>query len=136
MISVFADTAFFSALLNRRDDLHPSAKRLSESLVGVRIVTTDLVLVEFLNGFCGMGSQSRARAAGSVVALRTNPAAIVEPLTSESFNDAIKLYVDRPDKAWSLTDCLSFIIMERHGINSALTHDRHFEQAGFKALLR
>ncbi len=42
----------------------------------------------------------------------------------------------RPDKDWSLTDCISFVVMEEHGITDALTGDHHFEQAGFRALLK
>jgi len=45
------------------------------------------------------------------------------------------LYQNRPDKNWSLTDCISFVVMQEHGITEALTADRHFEQAGFVPLL-
>lgn len=45
------------------------------------------------------------------------------------------LYRARPDKEWSLTDCTSFVVMNECGLTDALTGDRHFEQAGFKALL-
>jgi predicted nucleic acid-binding protein len=44
-------------------------------------------------------------------------------------------YESRPDKAWSLTDCISFVVMNQHGLTEALTGDHHFEQAGFTALL-
>jgi hypothetical protein len=40
------------------------------------------------------------------------------------------------DKNWSLTDCASFLIMEEERLAAALTHDRHFTQAGFQTLLR
>jgi hypothetical protein len=46
------------------------------------------------------------------------------------------LYADRPDKYWSLTDCISFVVMKDHQITEALTGDHHFEQAGFVALLK
>ena len=48
---------------------------------------------------------------------------------------ALDQYERRPDKDWSLTDCLSFLLMEERGITEALTADHHFEQAGFRALL-
>ncbi len=48
----------------------------------------------------------------------------------------LALYRTRPDKACSLTDCISFIVMTDHGLTDALTGDHHFEQAGFRALLR
>jgi uncharacterized protein len=48
----------------------------------------------------------------------------------------IELYAERPDKGWSLTDCISFVVMQDRGITDALTADHHFEQAGFTALLK
>jgi uncharacterized protein len=48
----------------------------------------------------------------------------------------MKLFAGRPDKEWSLTDCVSFVVMEAQGIREALTTDEHFIQAGFRALLR
>src|SRR5947199_324028 len=50
--------------------------------------------------------------------------------------DGIQLYSQRPDKEWSLTDCVSFVAMQRREITDALTKDHHFEQAGFVALLK
>jgi predicted nucleic acid-binding protein len=52
------------------------------------------------------------------------------------FREAVERYNQRPDKSWGLTDCASFLIMEERGISEALTHDEHFVQAGFAALLR
>jgi predicted nucleic acid-binding protein len=46
------------------------------------------------------------------------------------------LYDARPDKKWTLTDCISFVVMQERGITEALTGDQHFEQAGFTALLK
>jgi len=51
-------------------------------------------------------------------------------------NEGLALFDSRRDKAWSLTDCISFVIMWRDGLDEALTSDHHFEQAGFRALLR
>jgi predicted nucleic acid-binding protein len=58
------------------------------------------------------------------------------PQTSKLFLNAFELYTQRQDKAWSHTDCSSFCIMEELGISESLTYDKHFEQAGFIALLR
>ena len=60
---------------------------------------------------------------------------IVAP-SDELFQEGIKLYDERRDKQWSLTDCISFVVMKQRGINDALTGDHHFEQAGFTALLK
>jgi predicted nucleic acid-binding protein len=55
--------------------------------------------------------------------------------SNSNFQLGSDLYNNRPDKAWSLTDCISFVVMQEHGISEALTGDHHFEQAGFVALL-
>jgi predicted nucleic acid-binding protein len=52
------------------------------------------------------------------------------------FPAALDLFRRRSDKNWSLTDCSSFLIMQKMAISEALTYDLHFEQAGFRALLR
>ena len=56
-------------------------------------------------------------------------------LTPELLERGVTLFRSRADKNWPLTDCISFVVMEHHGLSEALTADRHFEQAGFKALL-
>jgi len=133
---IFADAAYWIALLNPRDFLLGRASAISGKLSGSCIVTTDLVLTEVLNSCAGATARMRTDAAKSIRSLRANGMVIVEVLTPEYFDAALDLYSKRTDKAWSLTDCLSFMVMERYGIHSALTSDRHFEQAGFKALLR
>ena len=54
----------------------------------------------------------------------------------ELFDRALNFYHRHSDKEWSLTDCTSFIVMRDQGIKEALTGDKHFEQAGFVALLK
>jgi len=119
-----------------RDALHEEAHRLFATLAGVEIVTSDWVLIELLNGFATRGPYLRSLVSNAVTALKTNPKVTVEPQMREAFADAFQLYCDRPDKDWSMTDCSSSLIMRQYGIDAALTHDKHFEQAGFSALLR
>ena len=58
------------------------------------------------------------------------------PATADLFDRGVQLYAERADKEWSLTDCISFVVMADEGLADALTGDHHFEQAGFKALLK
>jgi predicted nucleic acid-binding protein len=69
-------------------------------------------------------------------ALRNDPTVKIIPASSEWFASGVQLDATRPDKEWSLTDGISFAVMQREGLTEALTGDRHFDQAGFRALLR
>jgi predicted nucleic acid-binding protein len=60
----------------------------------------------------------------------------IVPASTELLARGIQFYRERPDKEWSLTDCISFVVMAEKGLSEALTGDRHFEQAGFKPLLK
>ena len=63
-------------------------------------------------------------------------ATMIVPTTDQLWQEGFDLYQRRLDKEWSLTDCISFVVMQREGITDALTGDKHFEQAGFTALLK
>lgn len=64
-----------------------------------------------------------------------DPNSEIVPMTSSAFWQALERYRRRADKTWGLTDCASLLIMEEKGITDALSADRDFQQAGFKALL-
>ena len=136
MMRVFADTNYWIALLNPRDELHDRAVASAQSCAEDQIVTSEMVLVELLNGFSDGGPRLRVAASKAVKTLRSSPSVTVVPQTSDQFQKALARYEERIDKDWSLTDCASFLIMEAEGIEAALTHDQHFAQAGFQALLR
>jgi hypothetical protein len=68
--------------------------------------------------------------------LRTSPRVHIAPTNQALFDAGIQLFAERTDKQWSLTDCISFVVMQREGIAEALTGDQHFEQAGFTVLLK
>jgi len=136
MKEVFPDTGYWLAVLRKRDPLHDRAMGVSRSLTGCRIVTSEMVLVELLNALGDSGVELRTTAANAVVRLRRDANVVVEPQTSTQFTSALARYQGRSDKNWSLTDCASFLIMEERNIGEALSHDRGFQQSGFKALLR
>ena len=132
MKAVFADTFYFLALLNERDPAHERAASASRT-AGLRLVTTEFVLLELADALCRPGSREEALALWNVV--QTDPAFRLIPATSEWIERGRELYHERPDKKWSLTDCISFVVMRDEQLSEALTADRHFEQAGFKSLL-
>jgi len=133
---VFADAGYWIALLNPRDSLHSKAIAISKTLKECRIVTSEMVLAEFMDGLGKEGNKLRAAAAQTVEALQANANVSVIPQTSMQFRAALERYRYREDKMCGLTDCASFLIMEEHRIQEALAHDHDFEQAGFKALLK
>ncbi len=133
---VFADTGYWVALLNPQDDLHPKATHLSKSLQPVHIVTSEVVLTEVLNDFSKRGEFFRNLAIRLIDSLRAHANTTIIPQSSQQFDEALRLYSQRPDKEWSQTDCASFNIMGENGMTEALAYDKHFAQAGFVALMR
>ena len=136
MRNVFADTGYWLGLLNPRDELHDTCLGVSRSLGPVEIVTTEMVLVELLNYFAQQGQGLRAAATQLVARLGESPDVRIVPQSVAQFKEAFAEYARRPDQTWSLTDCASFQAMREQEMTEALTHDRHFVQAGFVALLR
>lgn len=136
MDRIFADTGYWIALLNPRDELHPRASQLSRDFSRMQIVTSEMVLTEFLNCFSDFGPQLRKAASTATLSLRRAHQVLVVPQSAQLFEKALELYQEMNDKSWSLTDCASFVIMLEEKLTTALTHDRHFVQAGFQALLR
>jgi hypothetical protein len=129
---VFADTFYYIALLSHRDARHDRVAALAESLDSPT-VTTAWVLTEV--GDALAAPAERPRFVGLLDALREDPDCTVVPASQELFDRGVQLYRERPDKDWSLTDCISFVVMREHGLTEALTGDHHFDQAGFTILL-
>lgn len=131
MNAVFADTSFYIALLDDSDSRHTEA--ICQSRQAVRLVLTDCILLELGNSFAR--SKWRSMFSQLVRELRTDALAELVPLSPELLDAGLHLYARRDDKEWSLTDCVSFVVMKERGIKEALTTDHHFQQAGFAALL-
>ncbi len=132
MSIVFADTFYWVALANRRDATHARAAQFARAYSG-RVLTTEWVLTEVADG---LASARHRHLIQPLRALwRTDEMLTIVEATHELFERGLDLFCDRPDKQWSLTDCISFVVMQDQGLSEALTADRHFEQAGFAPLL-
>jgi predicted nucleic acid-binding protein len=133
---VFLDAAYAIALVNKDDALHEIAVALGQDLrqAHTSLVTTRAVLLEI--GDSLSKPRYRSVACGLLAAVGRDPLVQVIEVTEALYTEALELYGERPDKGWGLTDCLSFCVMRSQGIANALTHDVHFEQAGFHALMR
>lgn len=136
MNAVFADTGYWIALFNPRDSLHTKTIAVSQATQSWSIVTSQIVLIEFLNHYAALGQLFRQRAVQVIRSLQQDIDVEIVPQTDEQFETALRLYAQRQDKEWGLVDCSSFLIMQERGITEALAYDEHFKQAGFIPLLR
>ncbi|HMF20364.1 MAG TPA: PIN domain-containing protein [Gemmataceae bacterium] len=133
MKPIFADTSYYIAVLSEEDHYHHAAVAWGNNFFG-RMVVTEYVLVELGNGLCR--SKYRSRYGPLVEHLLRDPETVFVPASKRLFLEGLKLFTGRPDKSWSMVDCLSFVVMKQRRMMDALTTDQHFNQAGFRALLR
>jgi predicted nucleic acid-binding protein len=133
MKPVFADTSYFLAFLGEKDQYHERAVAWTRAL-GAAVLTTEYVVIEVGNSLTK--NDDRAVFVDFYRALRQGTRLEVIAASTELQDRGAKLFAERPDKQWSLTDCISFVIMSEREIHEALSADRDFEEAGFRALLR
>jgi predicted nucleic acid-binding protein len=133
MSVVFADSFYFIALSNPSDGHHAAAVGAAESLTS-RLLTTHYVLIEVADALSA--PRFRADVARFLRHLALDRGTEVIGPDIPLYERGLELYAQRLDKAWSLTDCVSFVVMTERGLTEALTGDHHFEQAGFRPLLR
>jgi uncharacterized protein len=136
MNAVFADTFYWIAITNVQDFEHDRVKTYTRAFKPEFIYTTEEVLVEYLNYFAGWAPHLRLKATVNVETILSNRSVRVLPQTPDSFRAGFELYRARPDKGYSLTDCISMQALRSEGITDVLTNDVHFEQEGFRAVLR
>jgi uncharacterized protein len=132
----FLDSAYAIALSAASDQYHDRALALATQLEtdNTRLITTRAVLIETGNALAKQ--RYRAAAVQLLNALHADSSVEIIVLTDDLYSEAFALYQSRMDKDWGLTDCISFVVMTQRGLTDALTSDQHFEQAGFRALLR
>ena len=129
----FADAFFFFAWWNRRDRAHGRVQKFLASFQG-HLLTTRWVLMEVADGLAS--TPARCQVQRLFEDLGSDPmVTIIEP-DERLGRRGLALYDARPDKEWSLTDCISFVVMADEALTDALTGDKHFEQAGFVVLLK
>lgn len=130
----FLDTAYVQALVNARDQHHSVARALVQRVrAASEVWVTEAVLTEVGNV---LARSHRAEASAFIAGCYTTANIRVVSVDTTLLHRALDLYKRRADKAWGLTDCLSFVVMQDHGLMDALTPDEHFQQAGFRTLLR
>ncbi|MBD2002570.1 MULTISPECIES: type II toxin-antitoxin system VapC family toxin [Cyanophyceae] len=127
------DTVFIQALLNRRDQYHAQAIALLPRVrAATEVWVTEAVLTEVGNALSAVNRDAAVRFIQQcyhTVNIR------VVTVDTQLLTRALELYEARPDKTWGLTDCISFVVMHEQGLTDAVTADKHFLQAGYRALL-
>lgn len=130
---LFLNTAFIQALLNPRDDYHNQAKTLFPRIRTAREVwITEAIFAEVGNALSAFNRLGVVQFIQQCY--RTDNIKVVS-VNTELLMQALALYQSRSDKTWGLTDCISFVVMQQQNLTDAVTGDRHFIQAGFRALM-
>lgn len=129
---ILVDTAYVLALVNERDQYHDRAQELADLFEGHDLLITDAVLLEIGNA---LARGFKEQAIEIITYFFESEEVEIFRHSSQIFDKAFALYKKYADKEWSLVDCISFIVMRERGIKQALTFDRHFEQAGFDAIM-
>ena len=137
MKEVFGDTCYFVGLLDEGDSLNDATIAAAEEIAssGVQLITSHDILVELLNYFSGYGPYLRAAAVQFVDTVENRRDVFVVSQSPVLFNRGKRLYAQRSDKGYSLTDCISMEIARARAIKEILTSDDHFSQEGFRTLL-
>ncbi|QZZ19848.1 type II toxin-antitoxin system VapC family toxin [Leptothermofonsia sichuanensis E412] len=134
-MTVFIDTAYWVARIDKRDQWRDRARAVTPRLLATPLVTTELVLVEVLNYFSGYRAEVKQEVADIVASVLDESDIRVIWQSRDLMRTGLALYRDRLDKGYSLTDCVSMVVMRQETIQEVLTHDRHFLQEGFSILL-
>ncbi len=132
MTEKFLDTGYVLALELSNDANHRAAQDHWRQIAGnlPRLVTTTYVFAEIVTFFNSRQRHDKAVAVGEM--LLTSPSVELIAVDDALFRDGWALFCRHADKTYSLTDCISFVVMRRRGINTAFAFDRHIEQAGFR----
>jgi hypothetical protein len=120
------------ALVNPRDENHEKANELVDAYDKKPLLVTDAVLLEIGNS---LAKGYKQNAIEIIEQFFDSPEVEIVRLDEILFDKAFELYKSHADKTWGLVDCISFIVMRERGITNALTSDKHFVQAGFRALM-
>ena len=132
MDEYFVDTGYLLALELANDQNHQKAKIHWQQLTTKLspLVTTSYVFDEVVTYFNSRGHHHKAVDVGN--SLLHSPSVRLIQVDDELFHTGWDYFQQYQDKRYSLTDCISFVVMEQRGIHVAMTFDRHFTQAGFQ----
>lgn len=129
---IYVDTTFYLAMWKVGDSKREQARKALDKIRNHFMITSSLVLVEFLAGMSKINFRPEGIKAVSHILSDNNTQ--VYPVKQSDFMKGFSLYSDRLDKEYSLVDCISMNIAKENGVNKILTSDKHFRQEGFEIL--
>ncbi|MDO8871570.1 MAG: PIN domain-containing protein [Methanoregula sp.] len=130
---IFLDTSFVVAIINNDDQFHKAALNLEKDLkTYVAVWITEAILIEIGNTF---SKSNKGQVSDFIQYCYVSPQIHVVNTDEGVLRQALDLFKYN-DKDWSLTDCISFVVMKKEGIDIAYSSDHHFEQAGFHYILK
>jgi predicted nucleic acid-binding protein len=132
MKPVFGNSFYCLALVDKNDSVHGRAVELARAM-RPPVITTACVITEIADALAD--SSQRGNFLALLASLKADPGVTIVGPDKKLYDAGLNLYARRPDKDWSLTDCISFVVMQDEVLTEALTGDTHFQQAGFQALL-
>jgi predicted nucleic acid-binding protein len=127
----FMDSLALIAAINRRDQYHDAVAEYLKQYMG-KFVTTEWVLMEATDALSE--AYHRSAIVTAIRRMRTDSRYRIVPYDLGIYDAGFDLYSARPDKNWSLIDCISFVVMEQFNLADAMTEDHHFRQAGFNPI--
>ena len=134
MDSIFLDTGYIIALEASDDQNHKASLQhwsfFSKNLP--ILFTTSYIFDETVTFFNNRGHHQKSVEIGTN--LLKSPSIRFIDVDQALFQEGWIYFKKHSDKTYSLTDCISFVLMKRLAIKTALTFDNHFMQAGFKIL--
>lgn len=136
MKAIFADTFYWIALLNSKDTWHLQVVEVSQEISNSPLVISDGIIDELFAYYSKRGDLLRLKVSEIYKSFLKDPTIQFVSYTPEIRQKGIALYEQRPDKGYSLVDCISMVIMKEMGIAEVLTNDKHFTQEGFTILFK
>ncbi len=134
MKAIFADTFYWIALINSRDTWHLQAIKVSQEISNSPLIISDGIIDELFAYSSKRGDLMRLKVSEIYKSFLKDPNIQIISYTTEIRQKGIDLYEQRPDKGYSLVDCISMMIMKEMGVSEVLTNDKHFAQEGFTIL--
>ena len=132
MTRTLIDTSYIVAVVSDRDENHERANRLVDEYDQKLLLVTDAVLLEIGNA---LSKNFKPEAVEIIENAFSSERIEVVRVNETLFDEGFELYKSHSDKTWGLVDCISFVVMRENNVTDALTSDKHFVQAGFRALM-